>query len=133
MARIERGPEPMIGPATGEEGKRALAIYILLIVSMMAVGVLTMPIALIMACSGLFKRNTPQWVRSHYWFQLRNVLVFVISIAAIFMMLPGVAAEVRWAGYVFLAGVIGLALFIVRCFWGLVILNRRNSIPVWLV
>jgi len=120
-------------PATGNEGKRALAIYILLIVSMMAVGVLTMPVAVIMACLGLLKQSTPQWVRSHYWFQLRNVLVFVIAIAAIFVMLPGVAAEVRWAGYGFLAGVIGLALFIVRCFWGLVILNRRKAVPVWLV
>jgi uncharacterized membrane protein len=118
---------------TGDEGKKALAIYILLIVSMMAVGVLTMPVAVIMTCFGLIKRSTPRWVRSHYWFQLRNILVFVISIAAIFVMLPGVAAEVRWAGYVFLAGVIGLALFIVRCFWGLVILNRRQPIPLWLV
>jgi uncharacterized membrane protein len=118
---------------TGDEGKKALAVYILLIVSMMAVGVLTMPVAVIMTCFGLIKRSTPRWVRSHYWFQLRNILVFVISIAAIFVMLPGVAAEVRWAGYVFLAGVIGLALFIVRCFWGLVILNRRQPIPLWLV
>ena len=114
-------------------GGGALAIYILLAVAFMAVGVVTVPIAAVMACLGLFRRDTPLWLRSHYGFQLRSMLIFLLSLAAIFTMLPGVDGAVAWAGYVMLAGVIGLGLFVIRCFLGLAVLYRRKPIPAWLI
>ncbi len=117
----------MTAPTEGDEGRRALVVYILLIVALMGIGIFTIPFAIGMVSLGAFRRDTPPWVRSHYWFQVRNILIFVISITIVFVTLPGVAAEVRWAGDVFMAGVVGLVFFIVRCFWGLAILYRAQG------
>ncbi|TPL62413.1 hypothetical protein FJ956_25010 [Mesorhizobium sp. B2-4-3] len=108
-------------------GREALTIYILLAVALMAVGVFTVPIAAVMACLGLFRRDTPSWLRSHYGFQLRSILIFLLSLAAIFTMLPGAAGGVAWASYVMLVGVADLGCFLARCIWGLAILYRRNG------
>jgi uncharacterized membrane protein len=115
------------------EGGRAFTIYLLLAVALMAVGVVTVPIAAVMAFLGLFGRDTPSWLRSHYGFQLRSTLIFLLSLGAIVLMLPGVDGGAAWAGYVMLAGVIGLGLFVIRCFWGLAVLYRRKPIPAWLI
>lgn len=119
------------GTGDHDEGGRALAIYILLAVALMAVGIVTVPIAAVMACQGLLRRDTPPWLRSHYGFQLRSILIFLLSLAAIILMLPGVDGPVAWAGYVMLAGVVGLGCFLVRCVWGLAILYRGKPVPAW--
>lgn len=115
------------------EGRGALTIYILLAVALMAVGIVTVPIAAMMACLGLLRRDTPRWLRSHYGFQLRSILIFLLSLAAIVLMLPGVDGAVAWAGYVMLAGVVGLGCFLARCIWGLAILYRGKPVPGWLI
>lgn len=64
---------------------------------------------------------------------MRSTLIFLLSLGAIVVMLPGVEGGAAWAGYVMLAGVIGLGLFVIRCFWGLAVQYRRKSIPAWLI
>ena len=58
----EDGGGPAATTAPAEGGGRALAIYILYLAGLVLAAI-TMPVAVVMGCLGLFKRGTPQWVR----------------------------------------------------------------------